>query len=154
MAYKSWVSYGYGVCISDLRKEFPIERLIALVKQAPALHSNIVQYFSHCNIDEISNYDILTDFVENTPNSPYNYGGLATILYCVIKEREEIELTVCDDYNGNVYLIYMPNYPWEKISEKEQGLTEEKLASMIGRYLGIVTDEILTVDYKAVENGC
>lgn len=38
-----------------------------------------------------------------------NYGGLAEIMYEVIKEVEGIELYVCTDFDGVAYLIYPTN---------------------------------------------
>lgn len=38
------------------------------------------------------------------------------------------------------------------VAEKEKELTEEKLENMFRKYLRIVTDEQLPVDYKSVEN--
>lgn len=82
----------------------------------------------------------------------YDFGGLAEILYEVIKEVEEIDLLLCTDSGGKTYLIYMPSYPWTPKTEKEKELTEEKLENMFRKYLRIVTDEQLPVDYKSVEN--
>lgn len=82
----------------------------------------------------------------------YDFGGLAEILYEVIKEVEEIDLLLCTDSGDKTYLIYTPSYPWTPKTEKEKELTEEKLENMFRKYLRIVTDEQLPVDYKSVEN--
>lgn len=85
-------------------------------------------------------------------NPIYDFGGLAEILYEVIKEVEEIDLLLCTDSGDKTYLIYTPSYPWTPKTEKEKELTEEKLENMFRKYLRIVTDEQLPVDYKSVEN--
>lgn len=85
-------------------------------------------------------------------DSIYDFGGLAEILYEVIKEVEEIDLLLCTDSGDKTYLIYTPSYPWTPKTEKEKELTEEKLENMFRKYLRIVTDEQLPVDYKSVEN--
>lgn len=85
-------------------------------------------------------------------NAIYDFGGLAEILYEVIKEVEEIDLLLCTDSGDKTYLIYTPSYPWTPKTEKEKELTEEKLENMFRKYLRIVTDEQLPVDYKSVEN--
>lgn len=95
-------------------------------------------------------YDILTSYVEQY--GIYDFGGLTEILYEVIKEVEEIDLLLCTDSGGKTYLIYTPSYPWTPKTEKEKELTEEKLENMFRKYLRIVTDEQLPVDYKSVEN--
>ena len=160
MAYQTWINYGYGICVSDLEKEVPANNLMTLIKQAPKLFKKMKKFFeefcteSELDISEINSYDILTDFVENGSGLDCNYGGLASILHEVIKEKEDIELLVCDDFDGKNYLIYQPEYPWSKRTEAESQLTEEKLAQLFGKYLHIVTDEEITVDYRSVANGC
>ena len=98
-------------------------------------------------------YDLLDTYVEEYGEN--NYGGLAEILYEVIKEVEKIELRVSSDFEGNDYLIYPPIYPWElaNMDEKEKNLTEEKLNEIYSKYMHIVTDENLPVEYHSIENG-
>lgn len=94
--------------------------------------------------------DILVDFVEDC--AQFSHENLASILQEVIKELEGIELTACEDWNRGVYLVYDPDYPWNvKNRPKEQNLTEEDLVAIYTRYLAVVTDSELDVDYQAVE---
>ncbi len=39
------------------------------------------------------------------------------------------------------------------MSDKEKNLTEEDLCKLYAKYLHVVTDEDLVVEYKSVENG-
>ena len=78
--------------------------------------------------------------------------GLATILQKVIEEAEGLCLTACDDCDSRTYLIYQPRYPWA-LTQADWKLTEEHLAAMFGRYVGILTDEVVDFDYQEVENG-
>ena len=109
-----------------------------------------VSYDVACGGAFKDSYDILTSYVEQY--GIYDFGGLAEILYEVIKEVEEIDLLLCTDSGDKTYLIYTPSYPWTPKTEKEKELTEEKLENMFRKYLRIVTDEQLPVDYKSVEN--
>lgn len=70
----------------------------------------------------------------------------------MIKELEGIELTACEDWNHGAYLVYEPDYPWNvKNRPKEQNLTEEDLVAIFAKYLAVVTDSALDVDYQKVE---
>lgn len=78
--------------------------------------------------------------------------GLAVILREAIQEIEGIELTVCDDFECNRYLIYQPSYPWN-LSDTERNLTEDGMTELFQRYTGILTDETISIDHQSVENG-
>ena len=78
--------------------------------------------------------------------------GLATILSEVIAEVEGINLTACDDYDGNAYLLYKPMYPWQ-MGDTDCGQTEEKIVGIFRRYISILTDTPIEIDYQEVENG-
>ena len=65
---------------------------------------------------------------------------------------DDISLTACDDSECRTYLIYQPRYPWQ-ITEKERNLTEERLRDLFQRYVGMLTDEIIDIEYQSAENG-
>ena len=53
---------------------------------------------------------------------------------------------------GFKHLVYEPDYPWDvKNRPKEQNLTEEDLVAIFAKYLTVVTDSELDVDYQEVE---
>ena len=154
MSYSTWHDYGYGVCVDDLKEEISLVKLMKLIRLAPKLHEKIKRYIDdECNGQIMDASTILRDYVEE--HGEIEYDGLAEILYEVIKEAEGIELYVCTDFNNAEYLIYPPIYPWElrNMSEKVQKLTEDNLRELYRKYLHIVTDEEITIDYKSVENG-
>lgn len=153
MAYENLTCYGYGICTSELTKEIEIDRLLGLIKTAPALHKKITRFFADSgSLENIETYDILTVYVETCGD--YNSGGLAEILREVIMETEKIDLMVCEDYESETYLLFEPRYPWSESTEEEKNLTEEKLNEIFRKYLRIVTDEKFEVGYLKVENGC
>jgi hypothetical protein len=78
--------------------------------------------------------------------------GLATTLQKLIEEAEVLCLTACDECDSRTYMIYQPPYPWA-LTQADRELTEEHLAAMIGRYVGMLTDDVVDVDYQEVENG-
>ena len=78
--------------------------------------------------------------------------GLATILKEVILEAEDIDLVACDSHDGTDYLLYVPDYPWN-IGKHRQLMTEEAVAGLFRKYVSILTDEAIEIDYQSVENG-
>lgn len=154
MSYNTWHNYGYGICTDDLKEEINLVKLMKLIQLAPNLYERVKEYIdTYCDGQITETYDILESYVEECGEN--NYGGLAEIMYEVIKEVEGIELYVCTDFDGAAYLIYPPIYPWQlkNMSDKEKNLTEETLCELYAKYLHVVTDEDLVVEYKSVENG-
>lgn len=144
MSYISWHNYGYGICVTDIQNE-NVERLQAMLKLAPELDREIHAWFASCFITEPT-WEDYEEFDQD-----YML-GLATILRRTIEEVEGISLTACDDLECRTYLIYQPQYPWQ-ITEKERDLTEERLRELFQRYVGLLTDEIIDIDYQSAENG-
>lgn len=144
MSFTTWHNYGYGLCVSELNID-SVEKLYQLLERAPSYKKDFTDWVAECELEDPSFKDLM-DFDEDYQN------GVATFLKEVISEAEGIELTACDDFDGSTYLLYQPSYPWY-LSEKERGLTEEAVASLIREYVSILTDEDLTIDYCSVENG-
>lgn len=154
MSYNTWHDYGYGICTDDLKEDISLVKLMKLVQVAPKLYEKVKKFIDNdCDGQIMETYDLLDTYVKEY--GEINYGGLAEILYEVIKEVEGIELLVSTDFNGKDYLIYPPIYPWTlaKMSDKEKHLTEKDLTEIFSKYLHIVTNEELTVEYQSVENG-
>lgn len=144
MSYNTWHNYGYGICVSDI-KEKSLERLQQLIHCAPGCEESINGWLAKCKIEQPT-YD---DYMEYDQDY---YLGLATILYEVIQEAEGVTFNPCDDFDCRTYLLYPPSYPW-RLPESEAKLTEEKIAEILSKYVHILTDEEITIDYFSVENG-
>ena len=144
MSYKSWHTYGYGICVSEM-EEIPAERIQELLVAAPKFADKINQWLSESGIED-PGYDDYVDYDQDFML------GMATILKEVILEAEGIEFTACDDYDGKQYLVYEPSYPWQ-VTQEETGLTEERIYRMLLKYVHILTDQEPDVDYQTVENG-
>lgn len=123
-----------------------------LIQLAPELHEKVNNFINTLTVrgDKITVDSILDSYVFE--HGIVNYGGLAAIMCEVIKETEGIELLVCDDFEGETYLIYSPNYPWN-IPEKERSLTKESLSDIYIKYLSVITDEPPIIDFHSVANG-
>lgn len=144
MSYSTWHTYGYGICVSDI-KEASLERLQKLISMAPEYQKKIQEWLDDCEISEPAYEDYL-EFDQD-----YML-GLATILKEVILEAEDIDLVACDSHDGTDYLIYVPDYPWNQ-GKHRQLKTEKAVEELIQKYVSILTDEVVEIDYQSVENG-
>lgn len=144
MSYSTWHNYGYGICVDDIKNQ-DVSRLQALLDLSPEAKAKIEGWLSELEIKEPS-WDDYMEFDQDF------YLGLATILKMVIEEAEGIDLTACDNFDSVAYLLYQPMYPWN-MDDKDRGLTEEKVAEIFRRYISILTDDPIEIDYQEVENG-
>jgi len=144
MSYISWHNYGYGIRVDDIKKE-SLDRIQALIHLAPDYEEQVQTFFRVNKIEEPT----YTDYMEVDQDC---YLGLATILREVIREAENVSFIACDDYNGVAYLLYPPSYPWH-LSESERGITESRVEELLRKYVNIITDEEISIEYYAPENG-
>lgn len=144
MSYTTWHTYGYGIRVSDILEK-DVQRLEKLISLAPKYQAEIEEWLVECGIPEPAYEDYL-EFDQD-----YML-GLATILKEVILEAEGIELTACDGYDGDEYLLYCPDYPWNQ-AKRKQLESEAAVEKLFQKYVPILTDEPITVEYRSVENG-
>lgn len=144
MSYSTWHIYGYGVCTSDLKVN-SAERIEKLLAFAPEYRKDIHEWLEDCDIKKPRVVDYL-DFDQDYGN------GIATILKEVIRESEGIEFDACDDFDGKRYLIYLPSYPWQ-MTELDRTMTKEKLDETLKKYISIISDSEIAIDFQEVENG-
>ena len=144
MSWQCWHTYGYGVNLSELGG-VSFRRVVELVRTAHEYAIEFDKWLSQLDID-CPTIDDLDDF-----DCDYCL-GLATVLREVILELENIELTACDDFDGNRYLLFEANYPW-RMSDSEISLKEDDIKSLMVKYLSQITDEAITIDYYSPENG-
>ena len=145
MSYHHWTIVGYGFCVDDIQVA-SADRLKKLISLAPEFENDINQWMEDWELAGSS----VDEYFEYEDDSSYT--GLAPILRFVIEEVEGIGLIVCDDYNSNMYLLFGPRYPWN-ITETEKTMTEEKLNDMFRKYISIISDDAVNIDYYVVENG-
>ena len=79
--------------------------------------------------------------------------GIAYIIQQVIEEAEDINLDIAEDFDGEWYVLLCPSYPWVKISKKQKALTVKKIAAVFQKYIDILTDYYVKIEYQSVENG-
>lgn len=144
MSFHSWHIYGYGVMLSEITN-ISVPAVIDLAQLAPQFATDFNAWRSECGLNDLT----LEDFADFDQESCL---GLATVLKEIIEEREGIVLTACSDFDGNQYLLYTPEYPWQ-MSELEKKLREGDIQSLFVKYLSKITDETIVVDYYGPENG-
>ena len=143
MSYYTWHTYGYGICTDEI--ETTADKIEELLKFAPKLKNEMHEWFEDC--------DIIEPTIEDYEEFDQNWcGGIATILQSVIIEAEQIEFTYADDFNCARYLLYSPKYPW-RMQNNENNLTEDDIANIFRKYISILTDKEIIIDYQSVENG-
>ena len=74
--------------------------------------------------------------------------GLAHVLYEIIN----LSVSVALDFGNRHYILYKPSYPWS-IPDGEENLTEEDVLRIFRKYISVVTDDDIFIDYQSVENG-
>lgn len=144
MGYKTWHNYGFGVCVTKLKINSP-ERVGKLIGLTKRFRKDVQEYFDECEITEPT----MDDYKELDQDY---YNGVAYVLQQVIDEKEHLELSVCDDFEGNRHLLYMPDYPWFT-PWRYWFISEKKVERIIRKYLSMLTDDEFEVEYLSAENG-
>ena len=144
MSYESWHNYGYGIITTKLEID-SVERIEALLSLAPEYQTEIRQWFEECEITEPT----VDDYLEF--DQDYNL-GIATILRIVIQEAEKVEFLACDDCHCQRFLMYPKLYPWQ-MQESDRNVTKERVEEILKKYVSIVSDTELEIDYQEAENG-
>ena len=144
MSYESWHNYGYGIITTKLEIN-SVERIEALLSLAPTYQAEIHRWFEECEITEPT----VDDYMDY--DQDYNL-GIATILRIVIEEVEKVEFLACDDCNCQRFLMYPPMYPWQN-KEVDREMTKERITEILTKYVSIVSDTELEIDFQEAENG-
>ena len=58
------------------------------------------------------------------------------------------------NFDSYYYLMICPSYVWTTLTKEEKEIdTEEKADDLFKKYVGILTDDEITIEYQSVENG-
>ena len=149
MSYSAWTTYGYGVCVDDI-KTTP-KRLLKLAEYDPKVLEEIRNYLSEVYNERKYDDEELTMDDFDDLEGDYCERGISYVLYNVIKDKE-LKVCFADDYCGTPYILYCPTFPWY-LKDGEKELSEENVKEIFTKYIKILTDEPVTIDYYNVENG-
>lgn len=146
MSYSTWHTYGYGICVDNI--ETTAKKLLKLASMKEDVLKDVREYLDEIYPNGYKDEDLTLDDFEELEGD-YCERGVTYVLYQVINE---ITVEFADDYNGTPYILYIPSYPWY-MEENEKNLTEEDVENIFRKYVGILTDKPVIIDYYDVENG-
>lgn len=144
MSYHTYSVDGYGFSVDDIVTT--AAKIRRLLLSAPAFDKEVRSELKDIGVVAPT----LEDYLEY--DQDYN-SGLAYIIQQVIKEAEDIELVIADDFDGEWFVMLCPSYPWENISKQQKSLSIEKVTEIFNRYINILTDSPVYIRYQSVENG-
>ena len=147
MSYHTWTTYGFGFCVDDI--DTTPEKLLKLAAMKSDVLKDVREYLNDIfNGEEYKDEELtIGDFDEL--EGDYCERGVAYVLYHVI---DDIRVVFADDYNGTPYILFCPRYPWN-IKENEKNLSENDVIKIFAKYVNILTDKPIEIDYQSVENG-
>lgn len=152
MSYYTWHTYGFGFCVDDIYEDssLSIEKIMELTKMKDGLFEDVQRRINEfCEDEGITYEEVTVDDLDDMFEGDCCDRGLAHILLNVITE---IPIVFADDYNGVQYILYCPSYPWT-LEEREKNLTKEDIIEIFKKYISVLTDEEIDIDYQSVENG-
>lgn len=150
MSYQSWHEYGYGICVDDIKTT--ADKVFALVHMAPDFEKEFHKWAEYYKIENEVEAITMYEIYEGWDDGSCCEYGLGPIMSAVVQECEGIELLCCSNYNGEQYLIFSTGYPWN-MTEKEKNITEEDIRILIAKYVNVLTDNVVNIEYQSVENG-
>lgn len=148
MSYQTWTTYGYGFCVDDI--DTTPERLLKLAEMNPQVLENVREYLDDIFDGEEYNDEDLTLDDFNDLEGDYCERGVTYVLLNVI--QNDLNVIHADDYDGTTYILYSPHYPWS-MPHKEKNLSEEDVTKIFAKYINVLTDQDVDIDYQSVENG-
>ncbi len=138
MSYRSWTDYGYGIVFDDIPvDDITLEKVKELLDLAPNEKAFIEnEYGAEPTLEDYEEYG----------------GGIAYILAAVMREFDDIPFQAICDYNGIWYVVLPPTYPWA-LWPHERDLLREEVDILIEKYVKMLTDRKIEIDYQEIENG-
>ena len=139
--------YGHGICTDDIKTS--IDKIKTLIAMAPNAQDMLKDAYADAEEDEITDVEEWAEFM-GQGWSDHEEAGLATILAIVINELEGIHLLATTDSQCVGYLVMREKLPWHQ-TYREKNLTEESLNNIFHKYVSVLTDKPITIEYKDIE---
>ena len=84
--------------------------------------------------------------------------GERELAYLLKKAMEfgdaDVRIEYADDFDNNQFLLILPHYSWDQLSDRERGMTKEQdVNALFHKYIRILTDKPVYCSYYSVENG-
>ena len=146
MSYHYYSVYGLGVCTDDI--ETTPERLLTLAALKDEVLKDVRKYLDEMFEDGYRDEDLTMEDFDDLEGD-YCERGVAYVLYQVI---DEFRVEYANDFDGVQYVMYTPTFPWY-MDSAERDLTYDDVVKIFKKYIKILTDEPVNVDFYDVENG-
>lgn len=168
MSFSYWSTYGYGIKVDDIPiKDITVEKLINLCSQNDFCFKNFkTDVVNFINTEKSGDYSyeeaiekLEESDIANFLNSVEGDGcelGIGNYIRDVIYGNEKIWMDLASNFDGEVYLLLIPSFPWQhkSLAAKEKALTKpEMLNDILEKYIKILTDAKIRIDYEDVVNG-
>ena len=144
VSYHYRTTDGFGFCVDDIHTT--PKRLMELAAMNEKVLRRVEEYLN----EEHPGWTIESLNMEDFNDLEGDCGEtcLAHVLYEIIN----LSVSVALDFGNRHYILYEPSYPWS-IPDGEENLTEEDVLRIFRKYISVVTDENIFIDYQSVENG-
>ena len=141
MSYHIYTIEGYGVRTTNL----PVPDTQQTINIATVCGKQLTQKIMGCIVDGKINFDEY--------EGGYNcMCGLTAFLADVIYDLYNVQLTPCEDFNSEKFLLYEPSYPWT-MNASDAHLTPHLIDKYITNTIEMYTNQKLDLGYFSVENG-
>lgn len=151
MSYETWSTNGLGICVSDILQDVNLttEKVLKLAAMEPSIEKTVKEYIDEfCKANDISFDEFEIDDFDELEGA-FCERGITFILSNVITE---IPVVWADSYSADDYILYCPSYPWT-MQSNEKNLSEKDVVEIFRKYVNILTDLPIVVDYYDVQNG-
>lgn len=142
--YNTWHEYGFGFCVDDIKTTPDKVLLLA------SLDKDILEEVEQCLENSGLACDIACDI--DIFDELQDCGDAVGLSYILANMIKEFDVLCASDFDGRRYILYAPSYPWER-DERDIDLTPQKISDIFNRYIRILTDDPIIIDYRSVENG-
>ena len=154
MSYKTWIVYGYGFNVGEIKTNcYRVKELAKLSSNyADDVNDILHEKFGEQAKDDefLKTQDAYDAFANYDFEYSVGLSGLIGDLFAdVIKE---FTVTYTTNYEGDGFVLFEQTFPWF-LSEKEKILTHLDVASIFRKYIAILTDQKIVIDTQEVENG-
>lgn len=153
MSYHTWTIIGYGISTDCMQTT--ADRLREYISQSPSLESKMRAVMTNYELADVD------DILDAYHNGDYEKSGcvdepgVAEIMADVMSETEDLNFTICNNFDSECFVLLEPSFPW-LMTETERLLTEDGLKAIFAKHSAMLTNqslEELGYDKQIVENG-
>lgn len=157
--------HGYGICtdfamdgkfrkIKTLEDLEPLKKLINMAPKFAADHTMATLLSMEKNFieDEASLAWVASDLMYAIFGDDAGSCGLSYILSLVIAECEDVHLATTLDADCSEFLLFAKKFPWQ-MTDREKVITKDDLDAIFSKYVSVLTDEPIDIQYMELDLG-